>query len=94
MLAVTMAKKPKQQTFAERLRAVREAADISQYRLSQLTGLSKQTISSLELGQYKPSWDTVQLIAAALGVSCEEFTVPQQLPPPAPPKRGRPRKGD
>jgi transcriptional regulator with XRE-family HTH domain len=81
-------------TFAQRLQQLREEAGLSQYALAKKTGLTKQAVSRLELGQREPSWRTVQLLAAALGASCEAFTDPGlHLPeekPPAP--RGRPRK--
>ncbi len=67
---------------------------MTKYRLAQLTGVSKQTISSLELGQSEPSWNTVQAIALALGVSLDVFVTHEPESPPAPPKRGRPRKGE
>src|SRR5262245_21398525 len=64
--------------FAERLRQLREKAGLSQYALSQLSGLTKQALSRLELGEREPTWDTVQQLAAALGVSTEAF---QSSPP-------------
>jgi len=83
--------------FAERLRNLRERAGVSQYRLAQQTGLTKQAISRLESEPNRePTWSTVQLLAAALGVSCEEFLDPavservDAAPPPG--KRGRPPK--
>jgi transcriptional regulator with XRE-family HTH domain len=66
-------RKRKRVTFADRLRQVRAEAGVSQYRLAKLTGLSKQALSQLELGQSQPSWETVQAIARALGVSYEAF---------------------
>jgi transcriptional regulator with XRE-family HTH domain len=79
-------------TFADRLRACREAAGLSQYALAKRSGVSKQALSRLELGEREPGWSTVQLLAAALGVSCETFTSPVTLPDVEPAKRGRPRK--
>ncbi|HEX5270553.1 MAG TPA: helix-turn-helix transcriptional regulator [Gemmataceae bacterium] len=79
----------KSDTFAGRLTALREAAGISQYRLAQLSGITKQTISNLERGETSPSWETVQLLAKALGVSCEEFVV-EDIQPPEPPPVKRP----
>lgn len=70
-----MAARKKRETFADRLRALREVAGISQYRLAKLSGLSKQAVSYLESGQYQPSWETVQALAKALGVTCEAFVV-------------------
>jgi transcriptional regulator with XRE-family HTH domain len=83
-----------EQTFGQRLQALREGAGVSQYRLAQLSGVSKQTISRLELGTTQPSWDTVQLLAVALGVEVGAFvTRPPVAPATEPPKaRGRPRK--
>jgi transcriptional regulator with XRE-family HTH domain len=85
----------RQQTFADRLRAAREKAGVTPYRLAQLSGITKQAISRLESGQSQPTWDTVQALARALGVSCEAFTTPPPAPAAAPPvkPRGRPRKG-
>ncbi len=80
-------------TFAARLAAIREAASISQYRLAQLSGLSKQTVSKLELGETAPSWETVQLLAKAMGVSCEEFVVEDVKPPEPPPVKKPGPKG-
>jgi transcriptional regulator with XRE-family HTH domain len=76
----SVARKKKPVTFADRLRQVRTAAGISQYRLAKLSGLSKQAINLLESGQSRPSWETVQALARALGVSCESFLTD---PPPA-----------
>jgi transcriptional regulator with XRE-family HTH domain len=80
--------------FATRLTALRERAGLSQYRLAQLTGVSRQAVSQLENGDSVPTWPTVQLIALALGLNCSVFVDPTlQLPeekPTAP--RGRPKK--
>jgi transcriptional regulator with XRE-family HTH domain len=81
-------------TFADRLRALREEAGLSQYALARQAGLSKQGLSRLELGEREPTWQTVQLLALALGVSCERFVDPGLKPPEAAPARprGRPPK--
>jgi transcriptional regulator with XRE-family HTH domain len=44
--------------------------------LAKLSGLSKQALSNLELGNREPNWNTVQRLAAALGVSCDDFIDP------------------
>jgi len=80
--------------FKERLRELREKAGLSQYALAALTGLSKQALSYLELGDREPGWDTVQRLALALGVDCRFFmdegiVMPEPVPPGKP---GRPRK--
>jgi transcriptional regulator with XRE-family HTH domain len=82
--------------FATRLRKEREKAGISQYRLGQLAGISKQSLSRLEMGLSQPNWETVQRIAAALGTDCRVFADPSlaKLAEPTPVgQRGRPRKG-
>jgi transcriptional regulator with XRE-family HTH domain len=81
-------------TFAECLRQLREAADLTQYALAKRTGLSKQALSRLEMGEREPTWTTVQKLALALGVDCRQFvdptlTLPATEPTPGP---GRPRK--
>ena len=79
----------KKDTLGARLGAAREAAGISQYRLAQLSAVTKQSISKLEKDESSPSWETVILLAKALGVSCEQF-VTDDLRPPEPPPVKRP----
>jgi transcriptional regulator with XRE-family HTH domain len=80
--------------FAERLREIREKTGLSQYALAKKSGLTKQALSRLELGEREPTWQTVQLLAAALGVDCREFVDPSLQPPASEPgrSRGRPKK--
>jgi transcriptional regulator with XRE-family HTH domain len=81
-------------SFAARLSALREKAGFSQYELARRTGLTRQTLSRLEMGESVPTWPTVQLLARALGVDCAAFIDPALQPPDAEPSRprGRPRK--
>jgi transcriptional regulator with XRE-family HTH domain len=83
-----------QKSFADRLKSLREKRALSSYALAKLTGLTKQSLSQLERGESQPSWQTVQLLATALGVDCREFADPNVKPPPAVEAmpRGRPRK--
>lgn len=81
--------------FAGRLRELREGAGLTTYALAKKCGLTKQALYRLEQGGNEPTWQTVQLLAVALGVSCEAFTDPTLQPPAEtePPRpRGRPRK--
>jgi transcriptional regulator with XRE-family HTH domain len=83
--------------FAERLRALREAAGLSQYEVAKRAGLTRQTLSRLEMGDREPGWQTVQLLAHVLGATCTDFLDPAVKPPadvPGPRPRGRPRKPD
>jgi transcriptional regulator with XRE-family HTH domain len=82
--------------FAVRLRQLRENASLTVYALAKRCGLTKQALYRLEQGDNEPTWQTVQLLAAALGVECTSFLDPNLKPPaeePAKP-RGRPRKED
>jgi transcriptional regulator with XRE-family HTH domain len=63
----------KRVTFGETLARLRAAAGVSQYALAKMTGLTHQAVSYLEAGERQPTWDTVQRIARALGLSCEAF---------------------
>ena len=78
--------------FADRLQRLREAAGLSQYALAKKSGLSKQAVSNLEAGNREPTWQTVQLLAAALGVDCTHFLNPNVKPPKAEPARPRSRR--
>ena len=80
--------------FARRLVELRTAAELSQYELAKRTGLTRQAMSLLELGERQPNWETVQRLAAILGTSCQEFTDPDMKFPEQGParSRGRPPK--
>jgi transcriptional regulator with XRE-family HTH domain len=67
----------KEETFADRLRALREKAGLSAYRLAFYAGLTKQAVSRLERGQAQPSWATVQALAKALEVPTDAFVIEQ-----------------
>jgi transcriptional regulator with XRE-family HTH domain len=61
------------ETFAARLKGLREAAGLTQPQLAERAGMNQYGIAKLEQGVREPSWATVQALAAALGVSCEAF---------------------
>src|SRR4051812_41532812 len=97
----------KAEWFAGRLRELREAAGLTQQQLAERAGMAWRTITHLEGGDRKPSWETVLALCQALGVDCREFAKepttqheprrgrPPKAPPeqPAPKRpRGRPRK--
>jgi len=62
-------------SFGRRLKELRTAAGLSQGDLGDLVGLTRQAISFLELGEREPSWETVRLLASALGVTVAAFDV-------------------
>jgi transcriptional regulator with XRE-family HTH domain len=59
--------------FNEKLRALREKAELTQEALARATNLSVSTIVKLERGGMDPSWSTVQRLAKSLGVDCTAF---------------------
>src|SRR5262245_39942337 len=86
---------PNADHFAGRLQALRERAGLSQYELARRTGLTRQTVSRLEMGDRDPTWGTVQLLALALSADFREFADPDvKLPDVSTPARGRPPKPD
>ena len=56
-----------------RLRVARAERDISQGELARSVGVSRQTISSIETGQYCPSTLLAFRLARALGVRVDEL---------------------
>jgi transcriptional regulator with XRE-family HTH domain len=79
--------------FAARLRQLRADAKLTQEELAERSGAHRQTIARLELGTRQPTWETVQLLAAALGVSCEAFQT-EVRPAGTPARKGKKRKGE
>ncbi len=57
-----------QKKFGERLRELREKADVSQEKLAELAGLHRTYVSSVERGKRNISLVNIQRIADALGV--------------------------
>ena len=73
-------------TFASRLRRLREARGLSLPTLARLTGLSKQGAYDLETDGANPSIDTLYKVARALKVHPWELLPGWDGPPPAPPQ--------
>jgi putative transcriptional regulator len=59
--------------LANRLRVARAERDLSQDQLARAAGVSRQTISSIEKGQYTPSALLAFRLAEALGMSVERL---------------------
>jgi transcriptional regulator with XRE-family HTH domain len=81
-------------TFGHRLRELREAAGMTQIQLAERSGMHRQGIAKLELGEREPTWATVQALAAALGVDCTAFQDQGERPSgqKAAPNKGKGRK--
>jgi transcriptional regulator with XRE-family HTH domain len=76
-------------SFGLRLKRLREDRGLSQQELADKSGMHRFGIAKLEQGVRDPTWETVQLLADALGVDCTAFArggVASAKP------KGRPRK--
>jgi transcriptional regulator with XRE-family HTH domain len=62
--------------FGVRLRELRAKAGLTQAELAAKSGLHRQMIARFELGTRGPSWESAVALAAALGVSVQEFVGP------------------
>jgi transcriptional regulator with XRE-family HTH domain len=56
------------ETFAAKLKRLRETAGLSQPQLAERAGMNRFGVAKLEQGVREPSWATVQALAKALGV--------------------------
>ena len=56
-----------------RLKEVRALKKISQQELADMVGVSRNTISSLETGQYEPTAKLALVLAVALDMKFEEL---------------------
>ena len=66
-------KKNDQLILLNRLRVARAEKNITQKELSKLVGVSRQTINSIENGQFNPSAKLALLICIALDKNFEEL---------------------
>lgn len=61
------------QDFGNRMRALREQADLSTNKFALMVGLSKSFIIQVEHGRRNISLDTIERIAAGLGITVSEL---------------------
>jgi DNA-binding XRE family transcriptional regulator len=59
--------------FGDRLKTLREEADISQQALADAAGCHRFTISKLERGEQEPAWPLVLAICEALDLDPTAF---------------------
>lgn len=70
----TLAKEKRETSgFGARLKALRAAAQLTQEKLAELTGMTVGNVGRLESGGRQPSWETVVRLAKALGVEPNDF---------------------
>ncbi|MBD8088102.1 helix-turn-helix transcriptional regulator [Limosilactobacillus sp. c11Ua_112_M] len=60
-----------------RMKAARAGKDLSQQELANQVGVSRQTISAIEKGNYNPSVDLCIRICQALGKSLDDLFWPE-----------------
>jgi len=70
--------KPLTQTLATNLRALRHAKNISQEKLAEIAGLHRTYVGSVERGERNVTLSSLEVLAAALGVSVPYLLTPQQ----------------
>ena len=56
-----------------KLKAARAALDLSQQDLADMVGVSRQTINSIEKGDYNPTINLCRQICKALGKTLDEL---------------------
>ena len=61
-----------------RLKAARAGKDLSQDDLAKLTGVSRQTISAIEKGDYSPTINLCIAICKVLGRTLDELFWPEE----------------
>jgi transcriptional regulator with XRE-family HTH domain len=60
-------------TFGLRLRALREAAELTQVQLGERADMHAHAIARLEAGRREPGWQTVLKLAEALACTPNDF---------------------
>ena len=63
----------KELVLKNKLKEVRAEKKLSQQELADMVGVSRNTISSLETGQYEPSTKLALVLATALDVKIEDL---------------------
>ena len=63
----------KELVLKNKLKEVRAERKMSQQDLADLVGVSRNTISSLETGQYEPTAKLAYILCIALGMKFEEL---------------------
>ena len=86
---------PSLELLADRVLALRKKTGMTQVQLAEKAHVNLNTVSRLELKQGSPSFSTVTLLAAALGVETYALIAPApkvKTASPAPPPSPKPKK--
>jgi transcriptional regulator with XRE-family HTH domain len=87
---LTVAKGKPKSGFGTRLRALREAAVLTQAQLAEKAEMLPNALARLERGEREPGWPTVLKLAEALGVTPDAFTSDDDTDDtPEPKKKGK-----
>ena len=62
----------KDNSFGQKLQQIRKSKGLTQEKLAEIAGVHEKHISKLELGTYKPSFDTLNKIVTALGLNVDD----------------------
>ena len=62
----------KDNNFGIKLQQIRKSKGLTQEKLAELAGVHEKYISKLELGTYKPSFDTLSKIVKALDLNVDD----------------------
>ena len=77
-------------TFGEVIQVRRAALGLSQERLAELVGVSRQAVSKWEVGDALPDTDRLLPLARALEITADELLSGQIRPPEPPDRHARP----
>ena len=80
-------------TTGEVIQTCRARRNLSQERLAELVGVSRQAVSKWEVGDALPDTDKLVHLARALGITVGELLGNGPAAPPPPPRRGGGRAG-
>ncbi len=69
-----MARTNAQQKLGKKVKTLRLAADLSQEKLGEITGLDRTYISGIERGVRNPSFKNIEKLAKAFNVRISELT--------------------
>ena len=71
---MAMSKEEERQRIGQRIAEIRKAQGITQQDLADRTGIQRNHISRIEQGRYSVGFDTLQMIAEAMGGNVEIIT--------------------
>ena len=83
---------PKPITLSDRVRHLRQKANLTQFALAQLAGVRPEIVSRLETGKTRGALTSLSALARALGTTVEALIGKDPRPKPLKPKPTEPKK--